>query len=374
MTRRARTRAIAELFVGLPMALTACQCGGKTGLTGAGQTTETSDSVDAETRLLEPAGPVVNGWEETAIDDTTCRHPAVRMDCAEGWCRIPAGCFIMGSPETELGHAAYTERLTAVTLTHAFEIQQHEMTWRQWETQATIRPHKPPKLRTSIATCAEPDCPVRWTTWFEALGFANVLSERHAPPLEPCYELSGCTGSLGEAMTCTGVAIRPPTVYDCQGYRLPTSAEWEYAARAGTRTAYYSGDISYSGSNVHDVRALDEPEPSLEPIAWYKHNTQGTTHLVGGKHPNRWGLFDMLGNVSEWTSSPKIYHDPPGPFVDPPTVITLVTDTDDVRVLRGGRASGWRTSLRAAIESTGFSDDADGGFRLVRTLPGTRDE
>ena len=72
-------------------------------------------------------------------------------------------------------------------------------------------------------------------------------------------------------------------------YRLPTEAEWEYAARAGTATDTYAGDITQPDGN----------DPVLNGIAWYNQNSGGRTHPVGGKAPNAWGLHDMLGNVWE---------------------------------------------------------------------------
>jgi hypothetical protein len=72
--------------------------------------------------VADPMGPVIIGWTENQIDNYTCIHPPVIADCADGWCRIPAGCFIMGSPETEYGRGMYDELPTAVELTHSFEI------------------------------------------------------------------------------------------------------------------------------------------------------------------------------------------------------------------------------------------------------------
>ena len=73
-------------------------------------------------------------------------------------------------------------------------------------------------------------------------------------------------------------------------YRLPTEAEWEYAARAGTTTDTYAGDITQPRGN----------DPVVNGIAWYSLNSGDRTHPVGQKAPNGWGLYDMLGNVWEW--------------------------------------------------------------------------
>jgi formylglycine-generating enzyme required for sulfatase activity len=171
-------------------------------------------------------------------------------------------------------------------------------------------------------------------------------------------------------MFCSEVSITASTIYECEGYRLPTEAEWEYAARAGTRTAYYSGDITYSGDNVTDTTQWGESEPNLESVAWYDKNSALTTHEVGQKRPNRWMLFDMLGNVAEWTSDRTTFHDYPGPVSDPATEIGLDTEVADSRDIRGGNASGLRTWLRAAGRDYDGPESASGGtgFRLVRTL------
>ncbi len=130
-------------------------------------------------------------------------------------------------------------------------------------------------------------------------------------------------------------------------YRLPTEAEWEYAARAGTETMFSFGD---------DAERLGD-------YAWYSGNSGSETHPVRGRTPNAWGLYDMHGNVWEWcqdwydseyyAKSPR--DNPQGPF------------SGSSRVLRGGSWDGYTDDCRSALRvglDPGFRD-TDGGFRVV---------
>ena len=139
-------------------------------------------------------------------------------------------------------------------------------------------------------------------------------------------------------------------------------AEWEYAARAGTRTAYYSGDIS--------VTAPTDPEPNLDGIAWYAATAEKTTHVVGLKAPNQWLLFDALGNVEEWTSDYALGSDPPGPLTDP-SLFNTTGDANTRRVTKGGRAIEGPSALRVASRDYPSWTVAGQGYgcRLVRSLP-----
>jgi formylglycine-generating enzyme len=161
--------------------------------------------------------------------------------------------------------------------------------------------------------------PVESVSWMDAVRFCNALSEREG--LAPAYRLH----ADDEGVTWDAAA---------DGYRLPSEAEWEHAGRAGTTGARYG---------------------QLDEIAWYRGNSGERVHDVGGRQPNAWGLYDMLGNVWEWCWD--IYD-------------AEVYDT--YRVLRGG---GWfdeswscRASVRRRSHPTFRIDDV--GFRIARSIAG----
>jgi formylglycine-generating enzyme required for sulfatase activity len=208
------------------------------------------------------------------------------------------------------------------------------------------------------------DCPVGNVTWFEAAAYANLESERHRPALPACYTLNDCTGELGRGFTCKSAGVSVGSVYECEGFRLPTDAEWEYAARAGTRTAFHSGDMKPAELSECST------DPNLDAVGWYCGNSGGLTHTVATRRPNAFGLFDVAGNVSEWvndfdTGRPLLALNP-GARLEP---------RDDVvhpgRVRRGGNYRSWPALCRSAWHHVSSWDQtAPGiGFRLARSLP-----
>lgn len=276
---------------------------------------------------------------------------------------IPAGAFVMGSPTGELGRFAGDNREAQrpVTLTRALWVQQTPVTRRHWTAVAGRAPIE-------LVACDD-DCPVERVSWFSALWFANRMSE--AEGLEPCYRLDtlSCSNSIetngprGD-LSCTSngrPAVAGGDVHTCEGYRLPTEAEWEYAVRAGTTTATWLGDL------VEPIAFCAEgptAQPHLDPIAWWCRNRAGAApQPVGRLAPNPWGLHDMLGNVHEWVWDSFTLT--PGGERDP-----VVESVSTARVRRGGwhgeHAARVRAAQRDGVGPTNGQNVT--GFRLVRSV------
>ena len=257
------------------------------------------------------------------------------------WIPIPGGTFQMGSPSSEICRDS-DETQHQVTLRHKFEILSTEVTQAQFSALMGYSP-------SDFSSCGG-TCPVERVNWYEAAAYANALSAQAGKA--KCY---ACTGS-GSSVTCSeATAYAGQKVYICPGYRLPTEAEWEFAYRAGSTTAFYNGGItSCSGT-----------DPNLEKIGWYGKNSNQKTHPVGQKTPNAWGLYDMAGNVWEWC------HDRYGTYPSS-SVTDPVGTTGSVRGLRGG---GWGNGVGYYARAAYRGSHSPGirvnnlGFRLARSVP-----
>jgi len=295
-----------------------------------------------------------------------CVQPSPVQNCASGYCEVPPGCFIMGAPRGEPGAGKYSNIQVQVSLTHGFLIGQSELTRSAWSETGWGQPTR--KLRAGEVDCLESDCAVGNVSFFDALRYANWLSEREGLP--PCYELTDCTGEVGLDLACSGVHWTSDSAYACEGYRLPTEAEWEYAARAGTISAFYGGE------SVSTVLGECLAEPALDSIGWYCKNSQGRPYAVAQKLPNGWGLYDVHGNLGEWVND--LFDGlgyGQGPLVDPRGTLTpgqdlLPNPTEiEIRVFRGGGYAIPGDSCTAADRGGARSRDTSMGlgFRLVRT-------
>ena len=219
------------------------------------------------------------------------------LECPKGMAYISPGSFMMGCSPEDVECNPDEKPAHHVIITQGFCMDKYELT--QGVYQKTVG--KNPSIFSSCGA----DCPVDFVSWDDAKSYCNNV-----------------------------------------GKRLPTEAEWEYAARGGTTTKYYWGDSV------------------IEEYAWFERDSVGTIHAVGQKKPNSNGLYDMSGNVWEWVADwyDKRYYasspasDPKGP------------DSGDTHVLRGGS---WSSNARIMRNSSrnwdehGYSYD-NLGFRCAR--------
>ena len=225
---------------------------------------------------------------------------------------IPAGTFMMGSPSDEPGRASI-EMQHQVTISRSFYMQTTEVTQDQWRAVMGNNP-------SHFSNCGD-GCPVEKVSWYDAQKFIQALNAKEGG----------------------------------NKYRLPTEAEWEYAARAGSKTAFANGGITVTGCG-HDS--------NLDRIGWYCGNSGYKTHRVAQKQPNLWGLYDMHGNVWEWCHD--WYGDYPSGYVTDPSG----PPSGFIRANRGGSHSGFAKFCRSANRIRYMPSDHtdDLGFRLARTL------
>jgi formylglycine-generating enzyme required for sulfatase activity len=197
----------------------------------------------------------------------------VKVIADDGLVLVQPGTFTMGSPIGELCRQA-GETQHQVTLTHAVYISSTEVTQAQW--QAT--------MGWDESSFDGPDRPVEQVTWFDAVSYCNLRST--AEGRTPVYTITGASYN-GNHITSANVTWNQ----NATGYRLLTEAEWQYACRAGSTSAFCNGGISQCGCGS---------EPNLGAVGWFCGNSDNQTHDVATKSPNAWGLYDMHGNVWEW--------------------------------------------------------------------------
>ena len=230
---------------------------------------------------------------------------------------IEPGTFTMGSPSDELGRDS-DETQHQVTLTRGYWLGKYEVTQAQYEA----------VMGTNPSYFKGADFPVEKVSWYNAMDFCAKLTdiERAAGRLPEGYE-----------------------------YTLPTEAQWEYACRAETTTALNSG------KNLSDKNKC----PEMDEVGWYEYNSDSTTHPVGQKMPNAWGLYDMHGNVFEWCLD--WYGSYPSSAVTDPKG----SSSGSYRVIRGGSWNFNAYSCRSAYRFDSTPSDFNRnyyGFRVALSI------
>ena len=248
------------------------------------------------------------------------------VQCPEGEVRpslgkVLKGSFMMGSPTGEPGRIS-DETQHLVTLTTDFWMAETEVTQRQYRN----------LMGSSPSFFQGDELPVEKVSWIDAVEYCNALSVKEK--LTPCYQISGAMVGWAEGVKCTG-------------YRLPTEAEWEYAARSPAPTVYAGSD-------------------SVDGVAWFNTNSGSTTHAVKTKAANGRGLYDLSGNVWEW-----VWDGYQGNYEALPATDPIGLSTSASRVVRGGSWFNTATLARVARRYTNAPADRYYylGFRFVRSSP-----
>jgi formylglycine-generating enzyme required for sulfatase activity len=279
-----------------------------------------------EVAVKESSGRITKAPQTVLVRPGEMVSVVVKRPIPDDFVQIPGGTFTMGSPDTE----RYREQdeLPHQVRVNSFYIGKYEVSQREYD---AVMGGNPSRFKGA-------QLPVEQVSWFDAVAYCNIRSQKEG--LTPAYSVNG------EKVTWNPLA---------DGYRLPTEAEWEYAARAGTMTPFSTGnDIATSQANYNGNYPYNQNAPGI-----YREKTTP----VGSFAPNPWGLYDMHGNVNEWC------WDWYGPYHTEDHNNPLGPSTGSSRVNRGGSWSSYAKYLRSAIRNYNMPSYrySNRGFRLVRS-------
>lgn len=225
---------------------------------------------------------------------TKTKRPALSKEGSGDFVKIPSGCFHKGNEYDT------TPPAPKVCL-NAFYIQKTEIT--QKEFTDLMGEDLWSKYCPAWGLCfgLGPTLPAYNIHWNNAILYCNKLSKARGLDTVYQYDSTGFDQST-EKNTLYNLRGR----YNVRGYRLPKDSEWEYACKAGTHFEYFWGDRRGAQGDSGELELLDltdynDMEPGIHAYAWNFKNSGNRVHPVASKKPNNWGLYDMIGNVSEWT-------------------------------------------------------------------------
>ena len=270
---------------------------------------------------------------------------------------VPRGSFIMGESGVSGSPAILHAYPTRVVTLDGFYINRTLVTQTEYKTLTTANAghlDAPNHITPDPSNTKGDNNPVERVSWFDTIRYCILLSEENS--LDPVYSITPLSSVIiPPTAPVSGLySINSASVsivnWNASGYRLPTEAEWEYAAKGGNGMGPYT---TYSGSNDANL------------VAWFNTNSSGRTHPVNEKQPNSLGIYDMSGNVSEWCwDALEAYKNLTTTLLNP----RLDSSVSTQRIRRGGAWSNTMANVRTVVRNSDTPDTAHWaiGFRVVR--------